>query len=106
MVILLLLACETAPIDSGLDSDPCAAPLVTWDNFGEGFLLTNCQGCHASTSEERYGAPLEVSFDTEEQAAAFSERLRVTVLETGSMPPAGGVHEDDLVLLERWLECL
>ena len=103
-MIWLLLACAE-PADSG-DSEPCAEPAVGYEGFGEGFLLTHCQGCHASSSPERYGAPVEVSFDDEEQARQWAERIGVTVLELQTMPPGGGVPPDDVALLEQWLSCL
>ena len=63
MLFLLMLACASQTPDTG----PCAQPTVTWDSFGQSFLITHCQGCHASTSPQRYGAPEGISFDTQEQ---------------------------------------
>ena len=44
-MILWLLACTGTgdPVDS---SDVCAsAPVVTWESFGHGFLIENCDTC-------------------------------------------------------------
>ena len=88
-------------------ADPCAeAPVTTWANFGHGFLIGNCQGCHASTATDRHGAPLGVSFDTPAEVS----RLRSAILATATgpaptMPPAGGVSEPDRARLARWLAC-
>ncbi len=76
-----------------------------WDDFGEGFLLTHCQPCHASNSANRYGAPEAISFDTESAALEQSEAILRTVLEQPSMPPAGGITEDEATLLRHWLIC-
>jgi uncharacterized membrane protein len=96
-----LTACASDTPDTGL----CAQPTVTWESFGQGFLITHCQGCHASTSPQRYGAPDGISFDTQEQAAELQSAIERTVLDQESMPPAGGLSDDERTLLERWLDC-
>ena len=82
------------------------APDVDYHNFGDAFLRHNCQGCHASAAENRYGAPEFVTFDTVAEAWNWSERILASAggVET-TMPPAGSVSEDDKVLLYWWLEC-
>ena len=61
------------PTDS---ADPCAdVPLVNYSTFGAGFITANCQGCHASTAPERFGAPESVVFDTVEQVWTWSSRI-------------------------------
>jgi uncharacterized membrane protein len=82
------------------------APVVTWDNFGAGFVTQSCQSCHASTTPDRHGAPEDVVFDTEEDVWAWSDRILVrSIGEEPTMPPQGGVSEDDRYLLEVWLTC-
>jgi uncharacterized membrane protein len=78
---------------------------VTWSNWGEGFMLTHCSGCHAVTSRERNGAPVDVHFDTEEEVLENAASVVRVVLESQTMPPAGGILEDDLILLDAWLNC-
>lgn len=109
MVLLLaLIGCGRDPYyppeDTGSACDD-TLPHATWDSFGEGFLLTHCQGCHASTATERYGAPEGVSFDTEAEARAWRERLIVVILDEETMPPAGGLTDDDRLLVAAWLYC-
>lgn len=96
--------------DSGETGDSggfCAdAPTLTWANFGNGFLIENCQGCHASTAADRHDAPEEVCFDTVEQAWSWASQI--LALATGdepTMPPTGGVFDDDRQRLEYWLRC-
>lgn len=102
MLMLLLLACtaeeEVVPVecDTGFE--------VTWENFGEGFMATNCDGCHAATTRDRNGAPDYITFDTEHEAMTQAADILRTV-EAETMPPAGGVLEDDKTLLRAWLEC-
>lgn len=99
-LLLTLLGC-------GDPEDPCAeAPIVTWETFGQGFVTERCQSCHASTAPPRDGVPAGIHFDTEEQTRALSDAiLRVATGETPTMPPQGGVPEDDRERLEVWLSC-
>lgn len=95
--------------DGGTDTgDPCeGVPLVNYATFGQGFLTANCQGCHASTSPERYGAPEWVVFDTVQDAWTWKDRiLELVPGKAGArMPPAGGITEDDQQRLRWWLLC-
>lgn len=106
---LILVACDEPtpePID---DSD--AAPLcetgleVTWEGWAAGFMLSQCQPCHASETPNRYGAPPGVTFDTQEDCQAQAGAIADAVLTRASMPPAGGITETERELLARWLEC-
>ena len=102
-MIWFLLAC--APSEKSTDCD--SAQVATWAGFGEGFMIENCQSCHASTSQERYGAPEGIQFDTHDDVLLFSEAiLAVSLGDSPSMPPGGGVSDSDLILLEDWLICM
>ncbi len=107
---LLLLGCSDGTTgDTGTADDTgfCAdAPLLTWDNFGAGFVTENCQSCHASEAADRYGAPEGVIFDTYEDTMDQAARVLERTLATESpMPPQGGVTDDDKLRLEYWLVC-
>lgn len=106
----LLVGCDDEP--TGTDTaDPFCdeAPLpVTWDNFGRSFLTERCQPCHASTrvDADRQGAPEEITFDTEEQAWMLAPRILGAALgDEATMPPRGGLDDNDRYLLEVWLTC-
>jgi uncharacterized membrane protein len=100
-VLLLLLACAQPP---GTDCED--APVVTYANFGQGFLLENCAGCHAATTPERYGAPAELTFDTVDEAWAHAaDILATTAPDDAIMPPGSPASADDRTLLRWWLEC-
>jgi hypothetical protein len=109
MMLVLLAACAGEPADDtgGADTGPCAdAPALTWENFGEGFLVENCQGCHASGATDRHGAPAEAFFDTVDNAWAWKDPiLAVSTGEAPTMPPSGGATADDRTRLGWWLEC-
>lgn len=94
--------------DTAVDTaDPCyGAPALTWDNFGEGFLLAHCQGCHATASPDRHDAPEEVTFDTVEQAWYWApDILARSTGKDPTMPPLGGTEEVDRQRLWWWLTC-
>lgn len=104
-LLLALLACSGT--EAAVDSGACAdVPVVNYANFGEGFVLHYCQGCHAASTPDRYGAPEAVAFDTVEQVWAMRERiLALAAGDPASMPPAGGTSADDRTRLTWWLEC-
>jgi uncharacterized membrane protein len=93
--------------DSGLPDPACDdAPAATWDSFGRGFLTQHCDVCHAATSPDRHDAPADVSFDTEDDVRTWRDEILVRATgDAPTMPPTGGVSEDDRFLLESWLTC-
>jgi uncharacterized membrane protein len=111
MALLVWLACTSAKESAGAGTTGGAsicddAALVTYENFGQGFMTENCQACHASTAPDRYDAPEEVFFDTKADAWYWRDRILArSAGDDASMPPNGGVDEDDRTRLRWWLEC-
>ena len=103
--LLGLVACSTEPEPT--EADACSdEPVLTWANFGQGFMLENCQACHAATSPNRQGAPEGVSFDTEEQAWELLPRILARATgDAPDMPPQDGVDSEDRERLRIWLTC-
>ena len=104
----LLLGCSDKGGESGgAETGLCAdAPVLMYANFGEGFLIENCQSCHASTSTDRNGAPEGIVFDSLSDVVSQSSLiLGVATGDDPSMPPQGGVDEEDREKLEIWLTC-
>jgi uncharacterized membrane protein len=99
------IACAPGTDDTGSQATCFEAPPVNHANFGEGFLLESCQGCHASTALNRHEAPEGVSFDTVDEAWAWRGRILARVVDSATMPPAGGVDADDRQMLSWWLDC-
>ena len=99
---------ETSSADSAqtLEEFCAEVPLLNYANFGQGFITENCQGCHASTTTERYGAPAEAYFDTVQDCWNWADRILVrSAGDDATMPPQGGVTEDDRTRLQWWLLC-
>jgi uncharacterized membrane protein len=85
---------------------PCAGePVVTWTDFGAGFVSAYCDACHAPDTPDRHGAPPDAVFDTFPTFRADADRVRARVLEAGDMPPGGGVTDQDRAHLEILLRC-
>ena len=85
------------------------APDITYASFGRGFMTGNCQGCHASTAENRHDAPEDYVFDTVEDCWRFASSILAVATpldgDDPSMPPLGGVTDDDRTRLMWWLLC-
>lgn len=109
---LLLALCLTgACIASGPDElDDMACPQdseLTYANFGEEFLGTHCQRCHASDSDDRNGAPNTLHFDTIDDVRDRANRIFVrAAADNTSMPPGpDDPPEEERMLLAEWLAC-
>lgn len=95
---------EPSPVEDAVDCS--GPPNVSWANWGEGFFRNYCTGCHSSQNlDSRFGAPIGVNFDEEAPSLALAARVRARVLESHDMPSGGGIPADDLVLLQRFLDC-
>ena len=97
---------DNSEVDNENDEIDCeTSPYVSWDNWIRGALSAHCQGCHATTSLYRYGAPEGVYFDEETDAMEWIERINIRVLQDQTMPPAGGLLPEELSLFEIWIKC-
>ena len=90
-----------------------SSPVITWNNFGNGFVTENCNACHAADAPYRQTAsadvvpPQSATFDTEAQVMAAKDAiLAFATGEDPLMPPEGGVPLLDRERLEIWLTCV
>ncbi len=106
-VALLSAGCDGGSVDADTAEEVCAdAGVVSWENFGDALLGEHCQGCHASTSPNRFGAPETVTFDTHAQAITWKDAiLRAATGDVPTMPPAITIGATDRELLWIWLTC-
>ena len=92
-MILLWIGCAT---------EPCSP--YFYENFGAGFLIQNCQGCHASGTVDRAGAPAEFFFDSYADVMTHKEVI-LREIEENTMPPMGGLADDEREAALEWLHC-
>jgi uncharacterized membrane protein len=104
VAVAALAGCGGAPETT---APSCAdTAVLTWDNFGQAFIVTNCQSCHATTAADRHGAPADVVFDT--RGDVLRQAARVLARVTGdppTMPPGGGISEESRHKITVWLSC-
>lgn len=86
-LLVVLTGCP-AP-EEALDCEEL--PVLTWENYGEGFMRSYCQPCHASGAQDRHDAPDQVSFDDLDEVLAQLDRIEARATgEAPTMPPGGG----------------
>lgn len=81
---------------------------LTYDNFGEGFMLNWCTGCHHSDlrPDMRQNAPMNVDLNTVEDVRTHAERIWVRSGDQNlTMPPQGGPDDVEREELGEWLAC-
>lgn len=104
LILTMLASCGTElgePVDP-----PCN--MLSYENFGEPFVLDWCRGCHSSALPEdmRQGAPVGVDFDTLDRVRAW--RTKMTARISGAaptMPPAAGPSQEEREMMVEWLQC-
>jgi len=102
MILWLLLSCKSVVVDSAYDS---CSTTPTYSEWAQGFFRGKCQSCHASTTPDRRGAPEDVTFDTYDDIIPWLDAIERTIFTTESMPPSGGITEEERILLAQWLDC-
>ena len=101
-VLLALAACSAEPRPPA-----CETSVLTYETFGEPFVLDWCRGCHSANVPPgmRQLAPLHVNFDTLEDVRTWSDRISELAGASRIMPPAGGPSDQERELLVEWLAC-
>ena len=102
-MLLIILACSTSSSDTSLICDE--AQEVEWDYWADGFFRTYCKGCHSSTSDNRFGAPERINFDSQDDVIYHADLIYNSVIINQNMPKGGGVEEVELQFLETYLRC-
>ena len=81
---------------------------LSWENFGQAFMLNYCNSCHSSavTGSDRVGAPDEMNFDTLQDVMTWRINIHgAAAVEQAIMPPSKHVGSDEKALLSEWLGC-
>jgi len=75
---------------------------LTYANFGEAFIVTNCLSCHGSRQNPILSTQTAIqtaSAEIDRMAAAGPDATNT------AMPPSGGVSTTDRLKLGEWLAC-
>lgn len=104
---------EASTSSGSSGADACADSVLTWENFGEPFMLSWCTGCHHSElpSAERACAPCFANFDEHAGVHPLAAYIELRVLDwaehegTKPMPPAAIIPDDERALLREYLQC-
>jgi len=86
----------------------CEDTSLTWENFGEGFMLSHCAGCHSSTlpEGERANATVGVDLERHDLVIEHIQRTYVNAADENTvMPPVANIDPEDRWLLGDWLAC-
>jgi uncharacterized membrane protein len=86
---------------------PCRSSSLTYETFGEPFLINWCRGCHSRDlpSDMRQGAPESVNFNERRDVRQRLPRISYVVATAPTMPPAGGPTDQERGLLAEWIGC-
>ncbi len=102
-------SCDDHVVGSGvpLTASCLRSPPLDYDNFGDGMIGRQCRPCHSALVREaqRGGAPLGIDLDSELDVFTWADRIQVRSVELKTMPPAGGMLEEERDLLQEWLRC-
>lgn len=97
------------PLVERLDQRPCPKQSqLSYEAFGGPFIITWCNGCHASglPDAERQGAPLGIDFDDVAAVRLHAARIWARSADHNvTMPPVGGPELEERELLGDWLAC-
>ncbi|NCG21493.1 MAG: hypothetical protein GWP91_20975 [Rhodobacterales bacterium] len=118
LVLVALMGCDrvswlgakankAGPVDTASAIDVCEDP-PDWEQTVGPILLQWCVGCHTShlAGPDRSGAPEGIDFDTYTGAVSHAAAIdRVAGGDDWTMPPSGGVTDEERGLLRQWVAC-
>lgn len=104
MIIFLLFSCKDSPSS---EPEHCDEEYINYHTVAQPFLRTYCTSCHSEqlSGPSRYGAPGNINLDTLKDARNWAQRIRARSIDSNTMPPSGGIRDEEKALLEKWLEC-
>jgi uncharacterized membrane protein len=107
LVAIMLAACGASNESLAQRACPPGGTSLTYETFGAEFLGQWCESCHAASSTNRNGAPPDVTFDTQAQAAEWKDRIYARAADDNTSMPLGPYGPDSATRhqLGDWLAC-
>ena len=109
LVVALGMLAGCAEPAMTIDEYPCppTGTQLTYDSFGRGFFIAQCNSCHSAEAGGRDGAPASYRFDTLDDVRLHKDRIFVRAAATNTSMPIGpnDPSSDDRDRLAEWLAC-
>ena len=96
VLVLVLTACTTQSTGITQSEISCDSTL-TYANFGQAFMATNCGSCH--------GARTNPNLSTQAAVQSNSSRIIQAAVYTTTMPANGDLSTEERTMLGQWLSC-
>ena len=102
-MIWILLACQEDVTQIPVECDD----RITYATVAEPYLRNYCTGCHATKlpMANRFGAPESVNLDTYADARQWAVRSYVRSVHFQTMPPSGGISDNERRRFKQWALC-
>jgi uncharacterized membrane protein len=100
LLLLFVVACTTgcgAQSTGITESDLTCDTSLTYANFGQAFIETNCGSCHAGKESP--------NLSTQAAVKSNSARILDEAVYTTAMPQDADLANDERMLLGQWLTC-
>ena len=95
--IALTTACTSSSSTGITSSQITCDSSLTYANFGESFMQTNCLSCHASKENPH--------LSTQGEVQANASKILDQAVYTDTMPQDSSMANADRVKLGQWLSC-
>src|SRR5262245_51591923 len=73
--LCLLAACSMRADGAPTGSWCPSTNQPTYQSFGRNFMTSYCTGCHSSTTSDRFGAPADQNFDTDDDIRERADEI-------------------------------
>lgn len=105
--ILLSILSSGGCGDPPIPPCPDGGTTATYESFGRDFLTARCSWCHAAGAPDRFGAPLDFTFDSLDEVVRRRDRIWARAGgDRPSMPPGPNKPPAaERARLAEWLAC-
>jgi uncharacterized membrane protein len=100
LLFIVVVACSSAcgAQSTGItESDLTCDPSLTYANFGQAFIETNCGECHAGKESPNLA--------TQTAVKSNSARILDQAVYTTAMPDSADLSNEERTMLGQWLTC-